>query len=254
MDRWIDQNPPSLGINWQSSLEIAIRSISWMWTIFLLLPSQSLTGSAASRIGRSLFAQIDHINRFPSVFSSPNTHLTGEATALFIAGSVFQGVEQSKRWQRRGADWLIREMELQVTVDGVHGEISSYYHCYTVDFFLQALALSRQNGFRFPGWMWKRLDLMTGFLRHFARNDGTLSFMGDDDGGRALPIGSKDYRSCGFEEELFWLLGEKTDHVLITPDVCLPSILCERRLCHSAVGLGISRHSGHLRLRRPRNP
>jgi uncharacterized heparinase superfamily protein len=208
MESWIDQNPPSVGINWQSSLEIAIRAISWMWTIFLLLPSQSLTDAAASRIGRSLFGQVDHIDRFPSLFSSPNTHLIGEATALFIAGTVFQGVEQSSRWQRRGADWLIREMDRQVTRDGVHGELSSYYHCYTVDFLLQALTLSKANAFDFPGWMWKGLNQMTGFLEHFTRNDGTLPLVGDDDGGRALAIASRDYRSTGFREEMFWLAWE----------------------------------------------
>lgn len=211
LESWIDQNPPSVGINWQSSLEIAIRSISWLWTIFLLLPSQSLTDAAASRIGRSLFAQLDHIDRFPSLFSSPNTHLIGEATALFVAGTVFQGVEHAARWQRRGADWLIREMERQVTPDGVHGELSSYYHCYTVDFYLQALTLSRLNGFEFPDWMWKRLDQMTAFLHHFARNDGTLPLFGDDDGGCALSIVARDYRSYKFEEEMFWLLGDSPD-------------------------------------------
>jgi len=208
MDGWIDQNPRSMGINWQSSLEIAIRVISWMWAIFLLLPSESLTHAVAARIGRSLFAQIDHIDRFPSLFSSPNTHLIGEATALFVAGTVFQGVEQAGRWQKKGADWLIQEMELQVTRDGVHGELSSYYHCYTVDFLLQALTISELNGFEFPKWMWKRLDQMIEFLVHFTRDDGNLPLVGDDDGGRALAIVSRDYRSCRFDEELFWLLGE----------------------------------------------
>jgi uncharacterized heparinase superfamily protein len=213
MESWIDQNPPSVGVNWQSSLEIAIRAVSWVWTLFLLLPSQSLTEVAASRIGRSLFAQLDHIDRFPSLFSSPNTHLIGEATALFVAGTVFQGVGQAARWQRRGADWLIREMERQVTEDGVHGELSSYYHCYTVDFFLQALTLSKVNGFEFPDWMSKRLERMLVFVQHVARNDETLPLFGDDDGGRALAIVSGDYRVSKFDEEMFWLLGEYATRV-----------------------------------------
>ncbi len=205
---WIDQNPPSAGINWQSSLEIAIRSISWLWTIFLLLPSEALTEADASRIGRSLFAQLDHIDRFPSLFSSPNTHLIGEATALFVAGTVFQGVEQAGHWQRKGADLLIQELERQVKVDGVHGELSSYYHCYTLDFLLQALTLSELNGFMFPDSMWKQLDKMMDFLVHFTRNNGTLPLVGDDDGGRALAIVSRDYRLCEFDEEMIWLIGK----------------------------------------------
>src|SRR6185436_8338272 len=33
IESWIEQNPRWQGINWQSSLEIGIRSISWLWTI-----------------------------------------------------------------------------------------------------------------------------------------------------------------------------------------------------------------------------
>src|SRR5262249_40437584 len=28
---WMDQNPPNLGINWSSSLELAFRVIAWIW-------------------------------------------------------------------------------------------------------------------------------------------------------------------------------------------------------------------------------
>src|SRR5436190_5050304 len=42
MDSWIDQNPPGMGINWTSSLEVALRALSWMWALFLLLPSRHL--------------------------------------------------------------------------------------------------------------------------------------------------------------------------------------------------------------------
>src|SRR2546430_2134468 len=41
MESWIEQNPRWNGVNWQSSLEIAVRAMSWMWTIFLLMSSKS---------------------------------------------------------------------------------------------------------------------------------------------------------------------------------------------------------------------
>jgi hypothetical protein len=94
LNSWIDQNPPGLGINWQSSLEIAIRAISWLWTIFPLLSSKSFDETSAQRIGDSLFAQLEHVHRYTSLFSSPNTHLIGEAAALFIAGLVFQDLKR----------------------------------------------------------------------------------------------------------------------------------------------------------------
>ncbi|MCX6623973.1 MAG: hypothetical protein NTY38_23510, partial [Acidobacteria bacterium] len=75
LNGWIDQNPPGHGINWQSSLEIGIRVISWLWTIFPLLSSRSFDVASAQRIGYSLFAQLEHIYRYTSLYSSPNTHL-----------------------------------------------------------------------------------------------------------------------------------------------------------------------------------
>src|SRR5438094_9727764 len=98
MQTWIEQNPRWGTVNWQSSLELAIRAMSWMWTIFLLLPSESLDETTLRRIVKSLFAQLDHVYRYPSVYTSPNTHLIGEATALFIAGLVFQDLPRAEAW------------------------------------------------------------------------------------------------------------------------------------------------------------
>src|SRR5207253_6013962 len=50
IETWIAQNPRWGTVNWQSSLELAIRSISWMWTIFLLLPAESLDEGTLRRI------------------------------------------------------------------------------------------------------------------------------------------------------------------------------------------------------------
>src|SRR5262249_32782923 len=145
MESWIEQNPTWDGINWQSSLEIAIRSMSWLWTIFLLLPSQSLDETSLRRICRSLFAQLDQVYRYPSVYTSPNTHLIGETAALFIAGLLFNELPRAEQWRQFAAVTLVDEMRKQVPGDGVYCELSSYYHCYAVDFYLHVLALARRN-------------------------------------------------------------------------------------------------------------
>ena len=229
MESWIEQNPKWGGVNWQSSLELAIRAISWMWTIFLLLPSESLDEVNLRRIVTSLFAQLDHIYRYPSVYTSPNTHLIGEATALFMAGLVFQDLPRAEAWRRFGTVTLTHEMQRQVSNQGVYGEASSYYHCYAADFYLQAMVLARSNRLPFPEWMWTRLEQMLEFVMHISRPDGSLPLIGDDDGGRVLALSFEDYRSfrdglssgavlfgrgdfkCqagSFCEETFWLLGD----------------------------------------------
>ena len=228
IESWIDQNPKWLGVNWQSSLELAIRCISWLWTIFLLLPSESLDESRLRRICRSLFAQLDHVYRYPSVYTSPNTHLMGEAAALFIAGVLFPELPRANNWRDFGAATLIDEMQKQVSSDGVYGELSSYYHCYAADFYLHVLALARRNRIQLPETVWNGLSGMLDFVVYLTRPDGTIPLFGDDDGGRVLALDALDYTSFrdglstgsvlfgrpdykfqarGFREESLWLLG-----------------------------------------------
>jgi hypothetical protein len=234
IESWIDQNPPGCGINWQSSLEIAIRAISWMWTVFLLLSSHSLDENAARRIAGSLFRQLEHVYRYPSTYTSPNTHLIGEAAALFMGGLVFSEHPLANQWRSFGAATLVNEMARQVSSEGVYREASSYYHCYTTDFYVQTLSLARANRFQFPDWMWRRVSQMLEYVLHLSRPDGSLPLVGDDDGGRALAFSRSDYSSyrdglsCGavlfgrsdfkyaahsFCEETLWLLGQDSFNV-----------------------------------------
>lgn len=192
---WIAQNPPATGVNWQSSLEIGLRATSWIWTLFFLLPSRSLDETVARRIGKSLFAQIDHVFRYPSTFTSPNTHLIGEAAAVFLGGVVFGEWKHAAAWREWGKSVLVGEIEKQITEDGVYGELATYYHCYALDFFLQAMLLAQRTGSDFPERAWQRLGRMIDFLLHMTRPDGSIPLLGDDDGGRALALGSTSYRS-----------------------------------------------------------
>jgi hypothetical protein len=230
LESWIEQNPLRRGINWQSSLEIGIRVISWLWTMFFLIPSESFDEISARRIGDSLFAQLEHIRRHTSLYSSPNTHLIGEATALFVAGLIFRDQACGARWLDEGARLLWKEADRQILPDGVHAELSSYYHCYALDFYLQALILADWNQFPVPAHVRQKVCDMLRFLMHVTRPDGTIALLGDDDGGRALALQQRTYRSfndalCAgavlfrrpdfkyqagaFSEENFWLLGKE---------------------------------------------
>jgi hypothetical protein len=228
LESWIRQNPKWTGVNWRSSLDIAFRAISWMWTIFLLLPSRSLDEQATRVIMKSLFALLDQVYRYPSIYSSPNTHLIGEAAALLMGGLLFPELPRAQDWRQFGSTVLINEMQHQVSEDGVYGELSSYYHCYTVDFYLQVLILAKLNRFAFPDWLSARLMEMVEFVAHISRPDGTLPLIGDDDGGRALKLSKEHYGSFrdglstaavhfgrgdfkhqagAFQEESLWLMG-----------------------------------------------
>jgi hypothetical protein len=231
MDSWIGQNSAGYGINWHASLEIAIRALSWMWTIFAILGSRAFTDGAANKIGRSLLAQIQHVYRHLPARTQPNIDLIGEAAVLFIAGTLFEEHKAARAWASRGAAILNEAAKKQVLDGAVHGELSSWYHCYAVDFYLQAVVLDRRNnaGNRMlaPETETSLLGMLD-FLMHLARPDGTIPLLGDDDGGRAFPLANGAYRSSRealaigavlfrrpdfkrqsieFPQEAFWLLG-----------------------------------------------
>src|SRR6185369_16943615 len=52
---WMDQNPPKKGINWASSLEIALRSISWLWAFQFFKDTPALDSDTFKRALKFLY-------------------------------------------------------------------------------------------------------------------------------------------------------------------------------------------------------
>ena len=46
---WMRANPPGVGLNWTSSLEVALRLISWCWALFLFRDSRAITEEFSGR-------------------------------------------------------------------------------------------------------------------------------------------------------------------------------------------------------------
>jgi hypothetical protein len=186
---WIEQNPVGYGIHWNSSLELSLRALAWTTALVLLLPSSALDEAALRRIAGSLLSQLAHVNRYPSLYSSPNTHLIGEATALFVGGRLWRRLDVAAKWCDRGARLLEREIGRQVGPDGAYGEPSSYYHAYALDFYAQALALDARA---FSEGVRAVVPRMAEYLAALTRADGSFPLLGDDDGGTAFPLAGPD--------------------------------------------------------------
>ena len=101
---WLRANPPGLGINWASSLEVAFRLISWCWALSLFRGATPLTTELRAVLVGSIAAHASRVERYLSYYFSPNTHLTGEALGLFYAGTLFPDMPGAVRWQRTGLD------------------------------------------------------------------------------------------------------------------------------------------------------
>jgi len=229
---WIKANPPEMGINWTEGLEIGLRVVSWIWALRFFLTSSALTPEVFLEILKSLLLQVRHVYRNLSVYTSPNTHLIGEAAALLITGCLFSEFKEATKWLERGKKILEREINRQVGSDGVHRENSIYYHCYALEFYLLILILADKNRIPLSPLLRTRVEKLLEFLMHITRPDGTLPLLGDTDGGRVLRLSASNYNSFQeslstgailygradfkavaqrFHEDSLWLLGADSD-------------------------------------------
>jgi hypothetical protein len=186
---WLDANPPGVGVNWTSSLELAYRLIAWCWTLMLLRRCGGLGSALWARTADSIHEHASRIERHLSYYFAPNTHLTGEALGLFYAGVCFPEFGRAAGWRQRGATILVNEASRQIAADGVYFEHSAWYQRYTIEMYLHFLILAGLHGVAIPGAVGERLCRMLEFLLNVRWPDGSAPRFGDDDGGRVLPLG-----------------------------------------------------------------
>lgn len=223
---WNRANPYPLGINWGSTLEIAFRSLSWIWVDQLLTDAPGFEKFRAE-LRPALAFHGRYIERYLSTYFSPNTHLLGEAVAMFFLGTLYPQIPHAARWNAEGWKIVLHEAERQVRPDGVYFEQSLHYHVYALDFFLYARQLAAVNDMSVPAAFDGVLLKMLNVLEALAQA-GVAEGFGDDDGGRVfdprrnqtehmtdpLALGAIVYRRDDAEgisltEEAIWLFGER---------------------------------------------
>lgn len=242
LDSWMEANPPGIGVNWFSSLEVAFRSISWIWAFNFFRTSKNLTPELFQKALKFLHLHGRHLEKYLSKYYSPNTHLTGEALGLYYLGTQFPFFKRAAHWRKLGEEILFAELDRQILPDGGYFEQTTWYHRYTTDFYTQFFILKTLNNGKPPKYLkeklTKKLQSLFNFLMYLTRPDGTIPLIGDDDGGQSLPHGnarSDDFRAClangavlfgrsdykfvagDFFEETLWLFGidglEKFDQI-----------------------------------------
>jgi hypothetical protein len=231
LSNWLATNPPLVGTNWSSMLELGLRSINWIaaleffagaagpdddepWTVDLLI---------------AIDRQLTHVEQNLSRYFSPNTHLSGEALALYVAGMVLPELKASGHRAALGRDVLVEEATRQVRGDGGHAELSAHYHRYSTDFYLLALSVARKAGDTAAAVFEEAVRKQARYLRTISDDAGLRPQIGDDDGGQLFAFCGGDCADCRSSlahaamllnepalsigrppEETYWLCGADT--------------------------------------------
>ena len=232
---WCRANPRGRGINWASSLEVALRAIAWCWALLLFGPSAPLPPTVVAELLGLMWLSAVHVERYLSTYFSPNTHLTGEALGLVYAGIAFGDGCQAERWKSLGTRILVEQSRRQIHADGVYFEQATYYQRYTLDIDLHLSLLAPRNAIVLPPEFQERLQEMIDFLIALRRGDGTMPLVGDADGGCLVPLARRapgDFRGVfgvaaahyrraeyawaadGLTPEALWLAGPEAADVM----------------------------------------
>ncbi len=183
---WIDCNPPYRGINWVSSLEVALRIITWAFSLSLIRNSGALVKSARDKIALSIYQQADFIYNYLSLYSSANNHLIGELTGLIYASFSTAGSGDELKWRKKAVSLLEDEVSRQFFSDGVNKEQSIYYQCYTMEFYFLSDLLLKRKGCTFIEPVYRILQSSCEYLKDISDYSGGYPNLGDEDGGHGL--------------------------------------------------------------------
>ncbi|MGZ4203619.1 MAG: alginate lyase family protein, partial [Thermoleophilaceae bacterium] len=183
---WAAANPRGRGIQWASSLEVALRLISWLWALALF--GAALPPGFEAELLAMVGEHAAHVERYLSRYFAANTHLTGEALGLLYAGLLLPDSRHGARWTERGMGILAEQAERQILDDGVYFEQSTCYQRYTAEIYLHALILAARSGSAFPESVAERVQRLLDFLLWTAHPQGSMPMLGDADGGWLLPL------------------------------------------------------------------
>jgi glycosyltransferase involved in cell wall biosynthesis len=231
LEDWLRENPPLTGINWASMLELAFRALSWTWAVeFFAAGAAGDTSPWLVDLLVALDVQLSHIANNLSTYFSPNTHLSGEALALYAVSTAFPELRRSSARAATGRAVLLRESERQVLGDGGHAELSAHYHRYSTDFYLLACLIARAAGDDAAAAFERTAHRQASFLRTIADDEGRLPLIGDDDGGRLFRFSDRPAWDASTtlsvsasvlsdvslavrpaDTEVFWILGERPE-------------------------------------------
>jgi hypothetical protein len=220
---WIEQCPPRMGINWSSCIELAIRQLSWVWTLRFLENYPDLTHSTLNRIRDSLYYQTKYILTHLSMYSSANNHLISELMALVIIGHHLR----QDSWVKIAQRLFDKYFNEQFHIDGVGTEQSPSYQAHTMEYTLLMILKLRECGKESSEKILKHLQRGAGFLAKILDQHGHIPQIGDGDSGRVLPLGDRysEYKSLinltaylteanyliqpdvTADEKTFWLVG-----------------------------------------------
>ncbi len=191
---WIAANPARKGVNWRSTMEVAIRATNWIWALSIANAAESLSPSVIWIVARSLEQHAHFIIKYPDEGGAQaNNHYIADMAGLAHIAAALPTHEDAPIWAEIAAGGLAEQASAAVDSGGFSVEGSVGYHRFVTELLTHGTLAT----LRFPHtWAASRITDQQSHWRSIAKvftyadfikkpNDRSPQF-GDHDAGRYL--------------------------------------------------------------------
>ena len=207
---WERENPWCRSINWDCAMDVAIRAANWITALALVGKSAALTNNALERIELSLyrhslfivaFLEYAEVRTGGRIRSAGGNHYLADLCGLLFICYRFPRWTDSSRWRRFALRQFYREIERQISEDGVHYEHSVGYHRLSMEMMFYTVKMIEGAGEKVPAGVWSRIERGFEYTVAYTKPDGSCPQLGDSDDGHFLlfgdrQLGSHRYLAC----------------------------------------------------------
>lgn len=187
---WINKNPFCYGINWNCTMNVAIRAINLTVSFCYMkdLFEQENDKTVLYVLSDLLIQHAEYISRFPEVKKSghTNNHTVANYAGLLFLALVLANHKKSGKWLTQAIRGLESCIRYQTYDDGVNFEGSIPYHGYVLEMLAYSAIVSRANDIFLSNTYYKLLFRMFEYTAAYVDHNGNAPAIGDNDSGKIL--------------------------------------------------------------------
>jgi hypothetical protein len=195
---FIISNPAGKGIQWKSSMDVAIRSINLLFSyLYLKLNKISIDSVFEFNLQESLYSHLIFIYKNLEWNDGlRGNHYIFNLTGLIVLSLFFKN-ENSIIIQKFAISEFEKEIDYQFNKDGSNFEASTHYHFFTSEAVLLIEQLLNYNNSCSKA-ISSKVDMIKKFSSNVINKNNEIFQIGDNDSGYLLKFHPEDYLSDRF--------------------------------------------------------
>lgn len=199
---FVATNPPRFGVNWRSTMDVALRIVNWLVAYDLFRAHGAEFDHEFEAIFvRSVYEHGLHVfNNLEWHRRLRTNHYLANVVGLLFVGAYLSRSPETDSWLAFAAHELVSEVGYQFNPDGTNFEASTCYHRLSAEMAIYGTALvlglppekrevlSAHDRTFLPEWYVARLEKMAEFALEITKPNGQVPQIGDNDSGRLLKL------------------------------------------------------------------